>query len=93
MLCVSPLAFAHRATTPTLLVQCENDVRCPMGQAEEMFVALREAGCVAEFLRIPGSAHAGPQLSGISALMRARDEPVLEWFTRHLLAPEGASPQ
>lgn len=89
----SPVAFAHRATTPTLLVQCENDVRCPMGQAEEMFVALREAGCVAEFLRIPGSAHAGPQLSGISALMRARDEPVLEWLTRHLLAPAGAESQ
>lgn len=89
----SPLAFAHRATTPTLLVQCENDVRCPMGQAEEMFVALREAGCEAEFLRIPGSAHAGPQISGISALARVRDEPVLEWFTRHLLAPEGATSQ
>lgn len=89
----SPLAYAHRATTPTLLVQCENDVRCPMGQAEEMFVALREAGCAVEFLRIPGSAHAGPQISGISALMRARDEPVLEWFTRHLLAPAGAAPQ
>jgi hypothetical protein len=58
-----------------------------------MFVALREAGCQTEFLRIPGSAHAGPQVSGISALMRVRDEPVLEWLTRHLLAPEGTAAQ
>ena len=80
----SPLAYAHRVRTPTLLIQCELDVRCPMGEAEQYFRALRDAGCVAEFMRIPGSFHAGPQYGGITALARVRDEPALDWYRRYL---------
>lgn len=80
----SPLAYAHRVRTPTLLIQCELDVRCPMGEAEQFFRAIRDAGCTAEFMRIPGSFHAGPQYGGITALARPRDEAALDWFERYL---------
>jgi dipeptidyl aminopeptidase/acylaminoacyl peptidase len=79
----SPLAHAHKATTPTLIIQCENDERCPMGEAEQFFVALKEAGCTVEFMRMPGS-HAAPLIGGVTRLSRPRDEAVLDWLTRYL---------
>ena len=80
----SPLAHAHKARTPTLIIQCENDQRCPMGEAEQLFLALREAACTVELLRIPGSSHAGPQVAGITKLSRPRDEAVMNWLTTYL---------
>ena len=56
----SPLTYAHRATTPTLLASGENDLRCPTGQSEELFVALCKAGCEVEFVRYPGRRTASP---------------------------------
>ena len=38
----SPSTFAHRARTPTLIIHGEADERCPIGQAEQMFVALAQ---------------------------------------------------
>ena len=53
----SPSQFAHRVTTPTLIVHGEADDRCPIGQGEQMFVALAKAGCEVEFARYPGGSH------------------------------------
>lgn len=79
----SPSTFIHRATTPTLIVQGEADERCPIGQGEQMFVALSQAGCEVEFARYPGGAHAmlrvGPPSHRADFLER-----LLDWFTRHL---------
>jgi dipeptidyl aminopeptidase/acylaminoacyl peptidase len=79
----SPSTFAHRATTPTLIVQGEADERCPIGQGEQMFVALKQAGCEVEFARYPGGAHAmlrvGPPSHRADFLQR-----LLGWFTNHL---------
>jgi dipeptidyl aminopeptidase/acylaminoacyl peptidase len=79
----SPSTFAHRTTTPTLIMQGEADDRCPIGQGEQMFVALKQAGCEVEFARYPGGAHAmlrvGPPSHRADFLQR-----VLGWFTDHL---------
>jgi len=79
----SPSTFAHRATTPTLIVQGEADERCPIGQGEQMFVALSQAGCEVEFARYPGGAHAmlrvGPPSHRADFLQR-----LVGWFTEHL---------
>jgi dipeptidyl aminopeptidase/acylaminoacyl peptidase len=80
----SSLSHAHKVSTPTLIIQCENDVRCPMGDAEQFFLALKEAGCTVELMRLPGSSHGGPQIAGITRLSRPRDEAVLDWLRRHL---------
>lgn len=53
----SPSTWAHRTRTPTLIVHGEADARCPIGQSEQMFVALRKAGCEAEFVRYPDGSH------------------------------------
>jgi dipeptidyl aminopeptidase/acylaminoacyl peptidase len=82
----SPSTFAHRATTPTLIIQGEADHRCPIGQGEQMFVALKQAGCEVEFARYPGGAHAmlrvGPPSHRTDMLER-----LLGWFTDHLGLP------
>jgi dipeptidyl aminopeptidase/acylaminoacyl peptidase len=79
----SPSTFAHRATTPTLIVQGEADDRCPIGQGEQMFVALKQAGCEVEFARYPGGTHAmlrvGPPSHRADFLQR-----LLGWFADHL---------
>ncbi len=83
----SPSTFAHRATTPTLIVHGEADDRCPIGQGEQMFVALKKAGCEVEFARYPGGSHsfrrAGNPAHREDVLTR-----MLAWFKDHLGEPE-----
>ncbi len=82
----SPSEFAHRATTPTLIVHGEADERCPIGQGEQMFVALKKAGCEVEFARYPGDSHGfmrlGPPEHREDVLRRT-----LAWFKGHLGGP------
>ena len=82
----SPSSFAHRATTPTLIVHGEADERCPLGQGEQMFVALKKAGCEVEFARYPGGAHlflfVGEPAHRVDLLAR-----MLGWFKQHLGEP------
>lgn len=82
----SPSTFAHRARTPTLILHGEADDRCPIGQAEQLFVALAQAGCEVELVRYPGGAHgfpgSGPAEHRVDYLART-----LAWFKRHLGEP------
>lgn len=79
----SPSTFAHRAQTPTLIVHGEADERCPIGQGEQMFVALKRAGCEVVFARYPGASHGfsggGPPEQRVDYLTRT-----LAWFTHYL---------
>jgi dipeptidyl aminopeptidase/acylaminoacyl peptidase len=53
----SPMRFVDRVTTPTLIVQSEEDHRTPMADAEQWFMGLRKRGVPAEFVRYPRSNH------------------------------------
>ena len=53
----SPLTHLPNCTTPVLIEHHEGDLRCPIGQAEEIFAALKLAGKEVEFLRYPGGFH------------------------------------
>ncbi|HWE61749.1 MAG TPA: S9 family peptidase, partial [Chloroflexota bacterium] len=80
----SPSTYAHQARTPTLIIHGEADDRCPIGQGEQMFVALKKAGCEVELARYPGGSHlflrVGPPEHRADVLAR-----ILSWFTSHLL--------
>ena len=55
---LSPLTYAGDVTTPTLLLQGQDDQRCPVGQAEEFFAALVRAGKAhAKMVLFPGGSH------------------------------------
>jgi dipeptidyl aminopeptidase/acylaminoacyl peptidase len=79
----SPMTYAHRCSTPTLLVHGEDDLRCPIGEAEQFYRALRDVACTTELLRIPGCSHLGDTIGPLSA-RRSENEALLDWFKRHL---------
>jgi len=80
---LSPIAHAHKCKTPTLLIQGENDLRCPMEQAEQLFVVLKINGCEAELLRLQACNHA-LEIMGPPALRRFRMDAMKDWFARHI---------
>ncbi|MBX3051364.1 MAG: S9 family peptidase [Caldilineaceae bacterium] len=77
----SPITYAHRCTTPTLLVQGESDHRCPPEQSEQFYAVLKASGCPVEMLRLPGSPHGGA-ITGAPVLRRAQNAALLEWVQR-----------
>jgi dipeptidyl aminopeptidase/acylaminoacyl peptidase len=79
----SPLTYAHRCTTPTLMLHGEKDLRCPIAEAEQFYRALHDAGCKTELVRIPDADHMGDSIGPIPARV-AQNEALLEWFERHL---------
>jgi len=83
----SPISFAHRCTTPTLLVQSELDWRCPAEQSEQFYSVLKANGCIVEMLRQPGGSH-GASISGAVALRRAHNDAMLDWFGRYVLGAD-----
>ena len=80
----SPITYAHRCTTPTLMVQSELDWRCPAEQSEQFYTVLKANGCVVEMLRQPGGSH-GASINGALSLRRAHNEAMLDWFARYVL--------
>ena len=79
----SPITYAPNVKTPVLLLHGEADIRCPISQSEEYYVALKRLGKQVEFVRFPGGYH-GFTRSGHPAMARSYHEHVLEWFERTL---------
>jgi dipeptidyl aminopeptidase/acylaminoacyl peptidase len=60
----SPLAGSAKAKTPFMLLQGQSDVTDPVGQAEEMYRALRQEGVPVELVTYPREDH-GPLAMGM----------------------------
>jgi dipeptidyl aminopeptidase/acylaminoacyl peptidase len=80
---LSPIRYVRDITCPMLIVHSENDLRCPMNQAEELFVALRLLGKDVTFYRFPGESHELSR-SGSPVHRRQRAEIILDFFAQHL---------
>ena len=80
----SSLAHAHRVVAPTLIIHSETDYRCPIEQAEQLYVLLRRVGTETELVRFP--AGEGHELSrrGKPQARKRRFEIILDWHDRHL---------
>jgi len=79
----SPVSYVRDMTTPLLIVHSEEDLRCPISQAEELFVALRLLGRDPVMYRFPGENHELTR-SGAPRHRITRAEVILDWFRRHL---------
>lgn len=79
----SPLHHAANITTPTLIIHSEEDWRCPIEQAEQMFSAIRRNGCEVTFVRFPGENHELSR-SGIPSHRIERFEIIHEFYAKHL---------
>ncbi|MBP2335440.1 dipeptidyl aminopeptidase/acylaminoacyl peptidase/CubicO group peptidase (beta-lactamase class C family) [Saccharothrix coeruleofusca] len=54
---MSPMARVDRVRTPTLVLHGQEDLRCPVGQAQQWHTALRELGVPTRLVLYPGSSH------------------------------------
>ena len=70
-----------------LIIHSENDLRCPIVQAEELFVAMRLLGKDVTFYRFPGEGHELSR-SGSPVHRRMRAEIILDFFTEKLAPPQ-----
>lgn len=86
----SPITYAHRCTTPTLLIQSEHDWRCPAEQSEQFYTVLKAVGCVVEMLRLPASSHVG-SIAGAPIMRRTHNDALLDWMDRYVLGKEAST--
>ena len=79
----SPLTYVERITAPLLLLQGENDYRCPIEQGEQMLTALRVRRQTVELIRVPGASH-GIAMSAWPHQGYFQWRLSQEWFDRYL---------
>lgn len=79
----SPLAYVGNVQTPLLILHGEQDLRCPIEQAEQLYVALKRLKQTTRLVRFPGANH---ELSrgGHPHLRIRRLEHIIGWFNEYL---------
>jgi len=82
---VSPVSYAESIRTPLLILHSEDDLRCPVEQAEHLFVTLRLLKRPVELVRFPAESHELTR-SGSPLHRVLRFDLVVEWFDRYLKA-------
>lgn len=79
----SPITYVENMVTPLLIVHSEQDYRCPIEQAEQMFISLKKLGRTVEFVRFPNENHELSR-SGQPKHRVQRMEFNLDWWNRYL---------
>ncbi|MEY9976426.1 prolyl oligopeptidase family serine peptidase [Lysinibacillus sp. RC79] len=79
----SPLKYVDNVETPLLILHSEKDYRCPIEQAEQLFIALKHRKKETKFVRFPESNHELSR-SGKPTLRIDRLEYIRDWFVKYL---------
>ncbi|MBO2944289.1 S9 family peptidase [Paenibacillus sp. F411] len=79
----SPLAYVQHVNTPLLILHGEQDLRCPIEQGEQLFIALKRLGKTTSLVRFPGADH-NLSRSGHPALRVQRLSHIVNWFVTHI---------
>jgi dipeptidyl aminopeptidase/acylaminoacyl peptidase len=77
-----PIARVTDVRTPTLLLHGDADMRCPVGQAEQWHVALRELGVDTQLVRYPGASHLFI-LDGLPSHRIDYNQRVVDWVEQY----------
>lgn len=85
----SPFTQVDRVTTPTLILHGAADDRCPVGQAEQWFTALRERDVPTRLVLYPGGSHLFV-LSGPPSHRADFSQRVIDWVEQY--APPAGKP-
>jgi dipeptidyl aminopeptidase/acylaminoacyl peptidase len=80
---MSPMKYIGNARTPTLIIHSENDLRCPIEQSEQAFVALKRIGVESEMVRFPDEFH-GLSRTGRTDRRIVRLNHILRWFDKYM---------
>ncbi|HWC83413.1 MAG TPA: serine hydrolase [Pseudonocardiaceae bacterium] len=85
---LSPFSQVGEVRTPTLIIQGDSDLRCPVGQAQQWHTALREQGVPTRLVLYPGGSHlmiiSGPPSHRIDFNQR-----IVDWVRRYAGDAEG----
>jgi len=84
---ISPSKYAANITTPLLILHSEDDLRCPLGHAEDLFAILRVLKRDVELVIFPAESH-NLSRTGSPAHREMRFEAILDWFERTLVGGE-----
>ena len=79
----SPITYASKIKTPTMLIHSQEDYRCPIEQAEQLFTNLKLRGVATTMLRFPGESHELSR-SGSPMHRKQRFEHIIDWHKQHL---------
>lgn len=80
---MSPIKYVQHMHTPLLILHSEQDLRCNIEQAEQLFAALKYMGREVLFVRFEGQSH-GLSRGGHPKLRMARLQHIMSWFEKHL---------
>lgn len=80
----SPLRYVKNIETPLLILHSEKDYRCPIEQAEQLYVALKQQRKTTRFVRFPNANHELSR-SGDPSLRLARLREITRWFDQYLV--------
>lgn len=81
---MSPLSYVRDIRTPLLIIHSENDLRCPVEQADKLFSAMRQLNKEVEYWRFPSEGHELSR-SGTPRHRIQRAEIITGWFARWLM--------
>jgi dipeptidyl aminopeptidase/acylaminoacyl peptidase len=79
----SPITYASSIKTPTLILHSQEDYRCPIEQAEQLFSNLKRRGVKTAMLRFPGESHELSR-SGTPNHRKQRFDHVIKWHKDNL---------
>jgi dipeptidyl aminopeptidase/acylaminoacyl peptidase len=79
----SPMTYVKNIQTPLLILHSEEDIRCPIEQGEQLFVALKQMRREVRFVRFPGENH-DLSRNGKPSHRIQRFEHIIHWFNSHL---------
>ncbi len=80
---LSPITYVKNIHTPLLILHSEQDLRCNIEQAEQLFAALRYLDREVQFVRFEGQSH-GLSRGGHPKLRLERLRLILGWFDKYL---------
>src|SRR5690606_8080847 len=88
----SPLAYAHKISTPTLIIHSENDLRVPIEQGEQLFAWIRRATKTpVRMVRFPREGHELSR-SGEPPHRVRRLKEMVDWFNKYCQPEKLESP-
>lgn len=79
---MSPLKYAKNIKTPLLIIHSEEDYRCPVSEAYQLFYALKMNGVDTKMVLFPGENH-DLSRSGKPKHREIRLREIAEWFQNH----------
>ncbi|MEU4363826.1 serine hydrolase [Promicromonospora sp. NPDC023987] len=88
---MSPFTRVDQVSTPTLVLHGGDDLRCPVGQAQQWHTALRERGVPTRLVLYPGGSHIFP-LAGRPSHRLDFGRRIVAWLDQHVLDGDRARP-